>query len=121
MHGALVGADEHAAAAQVAQLAHGRLGLFGEAHQPLRVVAQHAPGFGQRALLRRSIEQPLAELVLEPPDGLAHGGLGAVQLGGGAREAALGRDGQKDLEFGQFHEVHAAAARLRRPRIMLHY
>ena len=99
VHRAFVRADEHAAAAQVAQLADGLLGFFREAHQPLRVVAQHAAGLGQRALLRRSVEQPLAELVLEPPDGLADGRLGPMQLGRGPRKAALGRDGQKDLQF----------------------
>ena len=39
--GGLVGADEHAAAAQIAQLAHRRLGLLRQAHEPLAVVLQH--------------------------------------------------------------------------------
>ena len=47
---AFVGADEHAAAPQVAQLAHRRLGLLGQPHQPLRVVLQHAAGLGERAV-----------------------------------------------------------------------
>ena len=107
VHGAFVGSDEHAAAPQVAQLAHGGLGFFAEAHQPLRVVAQHAARLGQRALLRRAVEEPLAELVLEPADGLADRGLGAVELGRRPRKAALGRDRQKHLQFGQFHGVLA--------------
>ena len=80
---------EHAPAPQVAQLAHGRLGLLGEPHEPLAVVLQHPAGLGQRAVLRRAVEQPLAELVLEPAHRLADGRLRAVHLGRGAREAAL--------------------------------
>ena len=44
--------DEHAAAPQITQLAHGRLGLFGQTHEPLAVVLQHLAGVGQRAGLR---------------------------------------------------------------------
>ena len=111
VNGALVGADEDAAAAQIAQLTHGGLGLFAEAHQPLRVVAQDASRFGQGALLRGPIEQALAQLLLEPADGLADGRLRAVELGGRAREAALGGDGEKDLQFGQFHRYASASGR----------
>ena len=110
VHGTLVGADQDPSAAQVAQLAHGGLGLFAEAHQALRVVAQDAAGLGEGALLRGSVEQALAKLLLEAPNGLAHGWLRAVELGGRAREAALGGDGQKDLQFGQFHQVRLSAA-----------
>ena len=104
MHGRLVGADEHAPAPQVAQLAHGRLGLLREAHQPLRRSRSSTrPASVSVPSLADAVEEPLAELVLEAPDGLADGRLGAVELGGGPREAALGGDGQEDLEFGEFH------------------
>ena len=96
VHGRLVGADQHAAAAQVAQLAHRRFGLLGEPHEPLPVVLQHAARVGQRAALRRAVEQLLAEVGFETPDGLADGRLRAMHLGGGARKAALLGDGQKD-------------------------
>ena len=49
-----VGADEHAPALQVAQVADGGIGLLRQPHQPLRVVEQDAPGFGQLAVLRRT-------------------------------------------------------------------
>ena len=39
VHGRLVGADEHAPAPQIAQLAHRRLGFLGQPDQPLGVVA----------------------------------------------------------------------------------
>ncbi len=92
---ALVRSDQHAAALQVAQLADRQLRLFRKPLQPLGVVAQHAPGLGQRAVLRRAIEQPLPHFVFETADGLADGGLGAVQLRGGARKAAFRGNGEK--------------------------
>ena len=90
VHGRLVGADQHAPPPQVPQLAHRLLGLLRQPHQPLRILAEHAARLGQRALLGRAVEQPLAQLVLEAPDGLADRRLGAVQLGRGSREASLG-------------------------------
>ena len=103
VHRALVGANQHPATAQVAQLANSRLRLFTEAHQPLRIIAQDATGLRERALLGRAVEQPLAEFVLEPPDGLTDRRLRPVQLGRRAREAPLRGDGQKHLQFGQIH------------------
>ncbi len=104
VHGGLVGADEHAAAPQIAQLAHRRLGFLRQADEPLPVVLQHLPRLGQRAGLRRAVEQLLAELQLEPPDRLADGGLGAVHFCGGARKTALLRHGQEHLQGGEVHE-----------------
>ena len=92
---ALVRPDQHAATLQIAQLADRQLRLFRKPLQPLGILPQHPPGLGQRAVLRRSIEEALADLVLETPDGLADGGLGAVQLRGGAGKAALRGNGQK--------------------------
>ena len=77
-----VGADEHAPALQIAQVADRRVGLLRQAHQPLRVVEEHAAGLGELAVLRGAVEQALAEVVFEPPDGLADGRLGPVQPGG---------------------------------------
>ena len=82
--GAFVGADEHAAALEVAQLADGRLGLVGQAHQALGVVLQHAARLGQPAVLRRAVEEALAQLVLEAPERLADG---RTACGGGAAAA----------------------------------
>ena len=104
VHGGFVGADEHAAAAQVAQLAHRRFGFLGQPHQPLPVVLQHLAGVGQRAGLRRSIEELLAQVDFEAANGLADGRLGAVDLGRGPRETPLLGDGEKRLQGGDIHK-----------------
>ena len=105
VHRRFVGADQHAAAPQVAQLAHRRLGFFGQPHQPLAVVLQHPAGVGQRAALRRAVEQLLAEVVFEAPHRLADGRLGAVDLGRGARKAALFRNREEDPQGCQVHKL----------------
>ena len=48
VHRGLVGADQDPAAPQVAQVLDRAFGLFGQAQQALGVVAQQAPGLGQR-------------------------------------------------------------------------
>ena len=98
---------QHAPALQIAQVADRRIGLLGEAHQPLRVVEEHAPGFGELAVLGGSIEEPLAEVVLETLDGLADRRLGAMQPGGCLRETSLRGDGQKNLQLSQIHGAEA--------------
>ena len=55
-------------------------------------------------------EPRLAQMVFEAPNGLTHCGLRAVQPRGGLREAALGGNGEKDVQFGQFHR-HASDTR----------
>ena len=77
--GAFVGPDEHAAAFQVAQLADGGLGLVGEAKQAFAVVAQHAAGFGEAAVLGGAVDEALAEFVLEALERLADRRLRPVQ------------------------------------------
>ena len=103
VHAALVRSDQHAAALQVAQLAHRELRLFREPLQPLGVVAQHAPRLRQRAVFGRAVEQPLPHFLFEAANRLADGGLGAVQLRGGARKAAFRGNGEKHAQFCQFH------------------
>ena len=95
VHRGFVGADEDAAAAQVAQVLDGALRLLRQAEQPLGVVAQQAPGVGQGGVLGGAVEQPLADALLEPADGLADRRLGPVQLHRGPREAPFGRNLQK--------------------------
>ncbi len=104
VHRRFVGADEHAAAAQVAQVAHRGFGLLGQPQQPLGVVAQQAAGVGQRGVLGGAVEQPFADRVLEPAHRLADGRLRAVQLHRGAGEAVLGGDFEEDPQFRQIHE-----------------
>ena len=103
VHGALVGADEHASAPQVLELADGARRLVLEPRQPLRVVEQDLARLGELAALGGTVEQPLVQLFLEPLDRLAHRRLRAVQPRGGAREAALGRDGDEYLQLAEVH------------------
>ena len=103
VYGAFVGADQHAAAPQVLQLANRALGLCAQCREALRVVEEKLARLGQPASLRGTIEQAFVQLVLEPPDGLADCRLGAVQPLRGAREAALGGDGEEDLQLGEIH------------------
>ena len=78
--------------------------LVGEPEQPLRVVLQQAAGLGQRAVAGRAVEQPLAELVLEPADRLADGRLGAVQPPAAAEKLRSVRDGEKRRQIRQLHK-----------------
>ena len=95
----LVAADQDAAAAQVAQVLDRGLGFLREPQQPVGVVPEQPASFGQRGVLGGAVEQALPDAVLQPPDRLADGGLGPVQLHGGLGEAALGRDRQKHAQF----------------------
>ncbi len=67
------------------------------------VLLEQAPRFGQGAVADGPIEQAIAELFLEPADGLAHGGLGAMQLLGGDRKAAFRRNRDKCAQILQLH------------------
>ena len=109
VHRRFVGADQHPAAAQVAQVADGNLGFLGQAQQPLGVVAEEPSGVGQAGILGRPVEQPLADTVLEPLDRLTDGRLGTVQLHRGPREAPFGGHGQEDAQFAQLHGGFQAA------------
>jgi hypothetical protein len=75
-----VGANQHTAAAQVAQIPDGSFRFLGQSQQPLRVIAQEPSGVGQRRILGRAIEQTLADALFEPPHRLAHCRLCTVQL-----------------------------------------
>ncbi len=103
VHGGLVGADDDAPAANLLQFAHRDFSVGGERQQPSGVLLQQAAGLGQGAVADGPIEQAIAELFLEPPDRLAHGRLGAMQLLGGDREAALRRYRHKCAQILQLH------------------
>ena len=105
MDGSFVRADEHAAALEVAELAHRRLGFFREPNQPLPIILEHTPGIGERPALRRPVEQLLAELALQTPDRLTDGRLRPVHPRRGAREAALLRHRQEDVQRRQVHKI----------------
>ena len=103
VHRRFVGADDDAAAPHFLELADGELGVGGERQQPAGIVLQQAAGFGQRAVARRPVEQTVAELFLEPLDGLADRRLGPVELLGGLGETSLGRDRRENGEVLQLH------------------
>ena len=103
VHRRLVGADDDAPAADLLQLAHGHFGVRRQAQQPAGILLKQPPRFGQRAVADRTIEEPVAQLFFEPADRLADGGLRAMQLLGGDREAALGRDRHKCAQILQLH------------------
>ena len=96
VHRRFVGADQHPAAPQVAQVLDRAFGFLGQAEQALGVVAQQAAGVGEGGVLGGAVEQPLADALLEPADRLADGRLRPVQLHGGPGEAAFGGDLEKD-------------------------
>jgi hypothetical protein len=82
VHRCFVAADEHAPAAEIAQVAHRMLRLFRQPQQTIGVVAKQAPRIGERGVLGRAIEQALADAFLEPAHRLTHGRLRSVQLHG---------------------------------------
>ena len=111
VNGRFVRADEDAPALQIAQLAHRGLGLFAQPHQPMRIVQEKPAGLGQRPVFGRAVEQPLAKVVLQPPDRLTDGRLGPVQLGRSPRKAPLGRHREKHVQFAQVHGIRGTGAR----------
>ena len=104
VHGGFVGPDDDPSAPHLLQLLHRGLGLAGEAEQALRVILEQAPRLGQRAVPGRPVEQALAQLVLDPSDRLADGGLGPVEPPGGGRKAPIRGNGQKRREIRQLHK-----------------
>ena len=77
------------------------LRLAGQPQQPLRVVLEQAPGFGQRAVARGPVEQPLAQLILDPPDRLADRRLRPVEPAGRRGKAAIGSNREKRRQIRQ--------------------
>ena len=103
VHGRLVGAHDHAAAAHLLELLDGGLGLAGQPQQPLRVILEQTAGLGERAVPGRPVEQPLAQLILDPADRLADGRLGPVEAARRGGETPVRGDGEKR---GQVRELH---------------
>ena len=95
VHRRFVRANQHAPPAKVAQVLDGDFRFLGQAQQALGIVPEEAPGVGQGGVLGGPVKQPFPDAFLEPPDGLADGGLGPVQLHGRPGEAALGRNLKK--------------------------
>ena len=105
VHAGFVRPDAHAPALQVPQVANGAHGLVDEREHLPGVLREDDPGFGELPVLDGAVEQPLAQVLLEPPDGLAHGRLRAIRDGGGFREAPAVGDREKHLQLVQFHRL----------------
>lgn len=93
--GVLVGGEGEAAAVEGAEFAEGIGGFGAEVEKFLGVVAQDFTGVGEGPVAGGSLEEGFAQFGFELGDGLADGGLGAAEAGGGAGEAALLRDGEE--------------------------
>ncbi len=63
-------------------------GFFRQRQQPPRIGQQPLAGLGRRHVLATAVQQRLADIVFQPLDLLADGGLGAVDAFAGAGEAA---------------------------------
>jgi hypothetical protein len=77
--------------------------VLAEVEDALGVVAQNFAGIGKAGGATAAHKQALADPILQAADGEADGGLGAVELVGGAGEAFLAGDGQEGV---QLHQVH---------------
>ena len=103
MDAALVRADEHPPLPDLPQVRDGTAGLLSQPKQPRAVLEEHLAGVGQRPVARRPVDQPLACRGFQPPDGLADGRLGPVELPRRPRKAPLG--GHRD-EYAKVLEGH---------------
>ena len=96
--GVLVRRDGDLALAEVAELPDGRLGVPAQVEHLVREASDDLAGRGQRAVLRRSVHERRADLLLEPAHRLAHRRLGAVEAGRRAGEPVLLRHRDEHLE-----------------------
>src|SRR2546429_8022162 len=101
---------------QIAQFANRAVSMLPQIQHLLRKVEQNAPRRGQRAVLRRAIEQRLTEFVLQTPNRLAYGRLSAMQRFRRTRKTLLVRDSQKYFQLIYVHRfpfwVRTLSARL---------
>ncbi len=84
VHRGFIGADQHASAAEVAQVADRAFSLLRQAQQAFGVLTKQATGLGQGSVFRGAVEQPFADRLLETPDGLTDRRLRTVQFHRGA-------------------------------------
>ena len=103
MDGALVDAEGEFAALEALEVHQAFLDFVAQVEEALGVFAKEGAGVGEADGARAADEEGLAEGFFELADGQADRGLRAVKAFGGAREAALAGDGQKDLEFSEIH------------------
>jgi hypothetical protein len=114
MDGALVGADDDAALADVAQVADRPRRFVRQAQHPVRVAQEQLACVREGAVSRRPVEKALADCLLEALHGLAHGGLGPPKLPGGPGKAPFRGNSRKNA---QIFERHARILLLPRPSV----
>ena len=102
--GVFIGDHGEAATLEGAQLLKGDDGFSAQAEETFRIAAQQLAGGGQGAFARGALEERLADFLFELADGVADGGLGAVQSQGGAGKALLFNDGEKGFELVEVHK-----------------
>ena len=103
MDGCLVDTNQHTATVEIAQLADRRLGFLRQPQDAVGIVLEDTARFGQCAVFRRPIEEPLANLVFESADGLTDRRLGSMELRCSSGKTSLGGDGEKNAQLGQIH------------------
>ena len=84
-------------------------------HLP-RVAVEELPGSRRHGLPAQAVEQPRAQLLLEEPHVLAHGGLGEAEGGGGPGEAPELVHSGEDLELAEVHEAARGSRQASAPR-----
>jgi hypothetical protein len=100
MNGAFVDAERKLAASAAAEVVDGAADFVAEIQDAFGIADQEAAGVGKLAGTGAASEQGFADPFLELADGDADGGLGAIELLGGAGEGALAGDGEEDVKFG---------------------
>lgn len=98
-----VGRDVELAFLKLAELDESFLGVLTEVHEFFGVFLEDTAGVGEDSVTGRAVEERLADFEFELADGLTDRGLGAEELLGGAGEAALAGNGEKDFELGKIH------------------
>ncbi len=91
--------NHHAALLHIAQFLNAGRRFFDEPQDALGVRQQEVASVRQRAVSRRSVDQPFPGPLFESPDRLADRRLRAAQLPGGSRKASFRGDRGKDPEI----------------------
>lgn len=99
--GVLVGGEVEAALVEFAQFSERADGVCAKVQEFLGVLPEEQAGVGKGSVACGAVEQDLAQLAFKLCDGLADGGLCAMEASGGAGEASLLGHCQKCLHLYQ--------------------
>ena len=101
--GAFVHAKRKVAAAAGAKIVDGTADFIAQVEDAFGIADKQPAGVGKLAGTGSTGEERFADFIFELADGDADGGLSAIELLGGAREAAFAGYGEEDVEFGEIH------------------